>query len=196
MSGRTRYFARCTNWNGGEGCDYTQPSCGACGTGMLLEAPGGLFECSDCRAGRSSRAAVAAPRDLWWCGVRSVSGAAGGTARPTPVAARDPSTEPVGIVDWYQDRAVRRRTAYSWSAADEEMGDGQTRSKGRQRPPRLSGGAGRGRSRCCRAVLALAGLSGPFAHIVPTRPQSPVPLNPCKLLILLEPASGLEPLTC
>ena len=47
MSGRTRHFARCTNWNGGEGCDYTQPSCGTCGTGRLLEAPGGLFECSD-----------------------------------------------------------------------------------------------------------------------------------------------------
>ena len=52
MSGRTRHFAACTNWNGGEGCDYTQPSCGACGTGMLVEAPGGLFECSDpsCRS--------------------------------------------------------------------------------------------------------------------------------------------------
>ena len=52
MSGRTRHFAACTNWNGGEGCDYTQPSCGACGTGMLVEAPGGVFECSDpsCRS--------------------------------------------------------------------------------------------------------------------------------------------------
>ena len=78
-----------------------------------------------------------------------------------------------------------------------EDGDGQTRSKGRQRPPRrLNGGVGRGRSRRCRAVLALAGLSGRFAHIVPTQPQLPIPLNPCKLLILLEPASGLEPLTC
>ena len=57
-------------------------------------------------------------------------------------------------------------------------------------------GAGRGRSRCCRAVLALAGLSGPFAYIVPTQPQSPIALDPCKLLILMEPASGLEPLTC
>ena len=28
-SGRTRHFAACTNWNGGEGCDYTQPSCSA-----------------------------------------------------------------------------------------------------------------------------------------------------------------------
>ena len=51
-------------------------------------------------------------------------------------------------------------------------------------------------SRCCRAVLALAGLSGPFAYIVPTRPQSPISLYPCKLLILMEPASGLEPRTC
>ena len=52
MSGGNRHFAGCTNWNGGEGCDYTQPSCGACGTGMLVEAPGGLFECSDpsCRS--------------------------------------------------------------------------------------------------------------------------------------------------
>ena len=52
MSGRTRHFAGCTNWNGGEGCDYTQPCCGACGTGMLVETPGGLFECSDpsCRS--------------------------------------------------------------------------------------------------------------------------------------------------
>ncbi len=52
MSGGTRHFAGCTNWNGGEGCDYTQPSCGACGTGMLVEAPRGLFECSDpsCRS--------------------------------------------------------------------------------------------------------------------------------------------------
>ena len=52
MSGGTRHFAGCTNWNGGEGCDYTQPACGACGTGMLVEAPGGLFECSDpsCRS--------------------------------------------------------------------------------------------------------------------------------------------------
>ena len=47
MSSRTRHFAGCTNWNGGAGCDYTQPCCGACGTGMLVEAPGGLFECSD-----------------------------------------------------------------------------------------------------------------------------------------------------
>ena len=77
------------------------------------------------------------------------------------------------------------------------MGVGQTRSKGRQRPPRrLNGGVGRGRSRCCRAVLALAGFSGLFAHIVPTQPQVLIPLNPCKLLSLLEPASGLEPLTC
>ena len=52
MSGRTRHFAGCTNWNGGEGCDYTQPACAACGTGMLVVAPGGLFECSDpsCRS--------------------------------------------------------------------------------------------------------------------------------------------------
>ena len=52
MRGRTRHFAACTNWNGGEGCDYTQPSCSACGTGLLVEAPGGLFECSDpaCRS--------------------------------------------------------------------------------------------------------------------------------------------------
>ena len=52
MSGRTRHFAGCTNWNGGAGCDYTQPSCSACGTGMLVEVPGGLFECSDpsCRS--------------------------------------------------------------------------------------------------------------------------------------------------
>ena len=52
MRGRTRHFAACTNWNGGEGCDYTQPSCSACGTGILAEAPGGLFECSDpsCRS--------------------------------------------------------------------------------------------------------------------------------------------------
>ena len=47
ITGRRRHFAGCTNWNGGEGCDYTQPSCSACGTGMLVEAPGGLFECSD-----------------------------------------------------------------------------------------------------------------------------------------------------
>ena len=38
MSGGTRPFAVCTNWNGGEGCDYTQPACGACGTGMLVES--------------------------------------------------------------------------------------------------------------------------------------------------------------
>ena len=63
-------------------------------------------------------------------------------------------------------------------------------------PRRLNGGVGRGRSRCCRAVLALAGLSGRFAYIVPTQPQLPIPLNGCKLLSLLEPASGLEPLTC
>jgi DNA helicase-4 len=52
MSGRTGHFAVCTNWNGGDGCEYTQPSCGACGTGMLVEVPGGLFECSDssCRS--------------------------------------------------------------------------------------------------------------------------------------------------
>jgi len=52
MSGRTGHIAVCTNWNGGEGCDYTQPACGACGTGMLVEVPGGLFECSDpaCRS--------------------------------------------------------------------------------------------------------------------------------------------------
>ena len=68
---------------------------------------------------------------------------------------------------------------------------------GRQRPPRrLNGGVGRGRSRCCRAALALAGLCGGFAYIVPTQPQLPIPLNPVSLLILLEPASGLEPLTC
>ena len=46
-SSRTRHFAGCTNWNGGEGCDYTQPACDACDTGMLVETPGGLFECSD-----------------------------------------------------------------------------------------------------------------------------------------------------
>ena len=64
-------------------------------------------------------------------------------------------------------------------AADEKLGDGQTRSKGRQRPPRrLNGGVGRGRSRCCRAVLALAGLSGRFAYIVPTQPQLPISLKP------------------
>ena len=69
--------------------------------------------------------------------------------------------------------------------------------KGDNAPPRrLNGGVGRGRSRCCRAVLALAGFSGLFAHIVPTQPQVLIPLNPCKLLSLLEPASGLEPLTC
>ena len=69
--------------------------------------------------------------------------------------------------------------------------------EGRQRQPRrLNGGVGRGRSRCCRAVLALAGLSRAFAYIVPTRLQSPIALDPCKSLILLEPASGLEPLTC
>ena len=49
-------------------------------------------------AGRSSQAATAGPRDLWLYGVRSarrsVSGAAGGTARPTPAAARGPSAEP------------------------------------------------------------------------------------------------------
>ena len=52
ITGRRRHFAGCTNWNGGAGCDYTQPSCSACGTGMLVEAPGGLFECSDpsCRS--------------------------------------------------------------------------------------------------------------------------------------------------
>ena len=52
MSSRTRHFAGCTNWNGSAGCDYTQPCCGACGTGLLVEAPGGLFECSDpsCRS--------------------------------------------------------------------------------------------------------------------------------------------------
>ena len=51
-SGRTRHFAGCTNWNSGEGCNYTQPSCDACGTGMLVEAPSGFFECSDpsCRS--------------------------------------------------------------------------------------------------------------------------------------------------
>ena len=52
MSGRTGRFAVCTNWNGGDGCDYTLPSCGACGTGMLVKSTGGLFECSDpsCRS--------------------------------------------------------------------------------------------------------------------------------------------------
>ena len=52
MSGGTRHLAGCTNWNGGQGCDYTQPACGACGTGLLVEASGGLFECSDpsCRS--------------------------------------------------------------------------------------------------------------------------------------------------
>ena len=70
------------------------------------------------------------------------------------------------------------------------------RKKGTARRGRLNGGVGRGRSRCCRAVLALAGLSGRFAYIVPTQPQLPISLNPCKLFSLLEPASGLEPLTC
>ena len=83
------------------------------------------------------------------------------------------------------------------SPADEKAGNGLTRPEERHRPPRrLNGGVGRGHSRCCRAVLALAGLSGRFAYIVPTQPQLPISLNPCKLLILLEPASGLEPLTC
>ena len=52
MSGRTRHFAACTNGNGGAGCGYTQPSCSACGTGLLVEAPGGLFVFSDpsCRS--------------------------------------------------------------------------------------------------------------------------------------------------
>ncbi|MCY4506551.1 MAG: hypothetical protein OXG35_06275, partial [Acidobacteria bacterium] len=60
--GRSGYFAGCTNWNRGEGCDYTQPSCGVCGTGMLVKIPtdtanwdgseGCDFECSDpsCRS--------------------------------------------------------------------------------------------------------------------------------------------------
>ena len=60
--GRSGYFAGCTNWNRGEGCDYTQPCCGACGTGMLVRIPtdtanwdggeGCDFECSDpsCRS--------------------------------------------------------------------------------------------------------------------------------------------------
>ena len=49
-SGGTRHFAGCTNR--GEGCNYTQPSCSACGAGLLVQAPGGLFECSDpsCRS--------------------------------------------------------------------------------------------------------------------------------------------------
>ena len=51
-------------------------------------------------------------------------------------------------------------------------------------------------ARRCRAVLALAGLSGAFAYTVPTRAAITCPAKPCKLLILLEPASGLEPLTC
>ena len=93
----------------------------------------------------------------------------------------------------------RRRSGAVTDHESDHVGQvvGQTLSKGRQRPPRrLNGGVGRGRSRCCRAVLALAGLSGRFAYIVPTQPQLPIPLNRCKLLILLEPASGLEPLTC
>ena len=39
MSSRTGHFAVCTNWNGGDGCDYTQPCCGACGTGVLVRVP-------------------------------------------------------------------------------------------------------------------------------------------------------------
>ena len=52
MRSQTRHFAGCTNWNGGEGCDYTQPSCDACGIGVLVAIPGGFFECSDpsCRS--------------------------------------------------------------------------------------------------------------------------------------------------
>ena len=52
------------------------------------------------------------------------------------------------------------------------------RKGGNARQGGLNGGVGRGRSRCCRAVLALAGLSGAFAYIVPTQPQLPIPLNP------------------
>ena len=60
--------------------------------------PAGSSSAPTHRAARSSQAATAGPRDLWLYGVRSarrsVSGAAGGTARPTPAAARGPSAEP------------------------------------------------------------------------------------------------------
>ena len=54
------------------------------------------------------------------------------------------------------------------------------RKKGTARRGRLNGGVGRGRSRCCRAVLALAGLSGAFAYIVPTQPKLSIPRNPAR----------------
>ena len=59
---RSGHFAACTNWNRGEACDYTQPSCSVCGSGLLVGIPiatpardgaGGCdFECSDpsCRS--------------------------------------------------------------------------------------------------------------------------------------------------
>ena len=60
--------------------------------------PAGSSSAPTHRAARSSQAATAGPRDLWLYGVRSarrsVSGAAGGTARPTPAAAGGPSAEP------------------------------------------------------------------------------------------------------
>ena len=90
-----------------------------------------------------------------------------------------------------------RADGYVRKAADEKTGEGQNRSNREATPAkRLNGGVGRGRSRCCRAALALAGLCWGFAYIVPTQPQIAYPGKPCKSLILLEPASGLEPLTC
>ena len=63
--------------------------------------PAGSSSAPTRRAGRNSRAAAAGHRGLWWYGVRSarrsVSGAAGGTARPTPAAARGPLTAPPGM---------------------------------------------------------------------------------------------------
>ena len=98
MRSQTRHFAGCTNWNGGEGCDYTQPPAMPAASACWWRSPAGSSSAPTRRAGRSSRAAAAGLRDLWWYGVRrvqrSVSGAAGGTARPTPAAARGPSAEP------------------------------------------------------------------------------------------------------
>ena len=82
--------------------------------------PAGSSSVPTRRAGRSSRAAAAAPRDLWWYGVRSarrsVSGAAGGMVRPVPAARRrqrgrarsqSGSAEPVVHLPGAVDRRTR-----------------------------------------------------------------------------------------
>ena len=92
MSGRTGHFAGCTNWNGGDGCDYTLPSCGACGTGMPVKSTGGLFECSDpscrskqpgcrCRPPRSMvvRRQPRTQKRFWGCWRYGEAGACGRT---------------------------------------------------------------------------------------------------------------------